>query len=33
MKTFGDNLKNIRNELGLTQKQFGDKIGVIFKKL
>ncbi len=27
MKTFGDNLKNIRNELGLTQKQFGDKIG------
>lgn len=27
MKTFGDNLKNIRKELKLTQKQFGEKIG------
>lgn len=27
MRTFGDNLKEIRNELGLTQKQFGEKLG------
>lgn len=27
MKTFGSNLKEIRTDLGLTQKIFGEKIG------
>ena len=27
MKTFGTNLKKLREELGLTQKEFGQRLG------
>lgn len=33
MKTFVDNLKNIREQLGLTQKEFAEKLGFNFRSV